>query len=415
MKYVFRSLLAILILSIIFIFSKSVLNQKHYKINKSEVYYIPDSPIKRDSAVIYLESQVAHFDMDSKTIKNSYDLLALDKYNDAAVCIIANYINFSLNSKDSIKRFFDNMIKSDPKNPAALILRAKYEKYSNSLVDTSDLGLLKKACRLDWKNGEVNYLLGTLYYYAFNYEYNTSKRSSKLSYYAQKARHYFSLLYKFKSEFIFKGKYPLVQVCNFLGDKIHLEDFDNIKPNKKSTYFLIESSFILPKHWETDYCYDVLRDVEIAESRVEDHSEELRDLKEAPLINNFYHKQIYRFTQFGFLSNSTAVTMENKNGKVDIYWKSRSFYSDNNLFGGSKKLTLKDWQKFMFLIKKMKFWDINPSYIKDETVIPMNDGETWILEGADNDKYNVIKKYGQPNRTPFQDCCLYLYSLTDLE
>ncbi|MEI6090740.1 MAG: hypothetical protein WCR42_09840 [bacterium] len=416
MKFVSRSLLAILLLAIIFILSKYILNQQHYKISKSEVYYIPDLPIKRDSIVVNLESQIPFMLVFSKDVKNSYDLLALDRHNDVAVRIIAYYLNDWVKDKDSIKRFFDNMIKSDPKNPAPLILRAKYEKYPVSLIDTSDLVLLKKACHLDWKNEEANYLLGILYYNAFIHENNTSRRASKLNYYAQKARHYLSLLYKFKSKFIFKGKFPLVQVCNFLGDKIHIEDFDNIRPNKKSTYFSIDSFLKLPKEWETNYKFNVLFEVKMAEEDVQFYSETLRDLKESPLTSDLYNKKIYRLTCFGPLSGISAVTIKNKNGKVDVYWKSRSIYSYNNLSEGTKELTLKDWQRFKVLIQKMEFWNIKPYAIDSNKLIPMNDGETWILEGVHKNKYNVIKKRESPFfKTPFENCCMYLYSLAGID
>jgi hypothetical protein len=266
---------------------------------------------------------------------------------------------------------------------------------------------------LDSNNIEANKMLGELYYSLFNEQINISDSSSeRLRYYASSVQLYYKKLYKLKNQTIETSRYPLIQVLNYLGDKIQSDQFENIRLDSSNLYFPVELFAELPNDWRTNYKLDVIWKINVTSFVINWYSGQLEALKEPRLINNSSDKQIFRFTWLRSFNNPIAIRIEKWQGKVNICWKLCNGAGGNIpgdlIIDKRKELTEKEWQDFSTLLQNIDFWNIKT--VKEENG---NDGSQWILEGIDKNNYHVVDRW-TPRGSDYQKCCLYLLDLTDL-
>ena len=90
-------------------------------------------------------------------------IFQIDKYNEVATYyLIQSYREYDF--EDSVKHYFDNLIKNDIYNLKPYLLKAKFEIRTISQFDTTIFYPLKKALEIDSNNIEANYMLGISYY-----------------------------------------------------------------------------------------------------------------------------------------------------------------------------------------------------------------------------------------------------------
>jgi len=144
------------------------------------------------------------------------------------------------------------------------------------------------------------------------------------------------------------------------------------------------------------------------------YSKMLFALKEPLLFNKKNNNIVFRFTMLRTFNNPIVIRIERKNDTCKLIWKKSSGaggYEPGIIkLNKEKKITDKDWTKFIDLINKSGFWDL-PTVEND---IGGFDGSEWILEGTTDDYYHVVSKW-TPSGCSFYNCCDYLISLTDLE
>jgi hypothetical protein len=132
-------------------------------------------------------------------------------------------------------------------------------------------------------------------------------------------------------------------------------------------------------------------------------------LREPLLFNKRENKEIYRFTWLRTFHNPIAIRIERSKDKHTVIWKlSNGIHSPGILVeSGQKEIAKRDWYEFTQLLEKTNFSDM-PTEVRYCGL----DGAYWILEGTDNSRYHVVKRWS-PN-DDYSRCCDYLISLTDL-
>ena len=348
--------------------------------------------------------------------KEAYQLLSIDKYNNAAI----SYLMWSfreLKQKDSIPRFFDDLIERNKNEVEPYLIREQWNYYDNPDY-TFRINNLKKALEIDSLEPNVNYLVGKLYYELFTKEYAKNSKNANTDKYAKNSYQYFTLLYNLEDGYKEMLKYPLVQLSNYL-EKIN--DRKMFESNNIRLFYFPVSAFVhLPSNWKTNYEIDVLayssgkdfnfKGVESALFRINWYSQHLTALDE-PMLSDSLPTKVFRFTYLRTFHNPIVIGLANSNDTITIYWKvcdGAGGYAPGNLVEDkSKKLTLKEWEDFTEKINAIKFWDL-PSTNNSMGC----DGSQWILEGKTLGKYHVVDRWGGGE---LKDICKKLIKLTDLK
>lgn len=339
-----------------------------------------------------------------KTRKIAKELLKVDKYNETGILyVVATFYPL----EDSIKAFFENLIKSDSENPIPYILRAKYENFNQHSPDSDNVTLLKKAYQLDNNNREANHLLGLAYYSMF---IDTESRGKK--FYAENSKEFLLNLYNLDKYSINETRYPLAQISRYLNDNLIVQNNEHCDSTQE-IFFPLKLFVNFHEGWETDFKFNVIQVVDRGKSYIEWYSKHLKALQEPILFNQSTEKQIFRFTWLRSFHNPIAIRLEKRNDNVILYWKlcngAGGYEPGELIINRSKELSSKEWNEFNSMIKQSSFWT-SKSVVNE---ILGTDGAQWILEGINMGNYQVVDRW-TPSENDFKKCCLYLLNMTDL-
>lgn len=339
-----------------------------------------------------------------KTRKIAKELLKIDKYNETGILyVVATFYPL----EDSISAFFENLIKSDSKNPVPYILRAKYENFNQHSSDSDNVTFLKKAYQLDNNSREANHLLGLAYYSMF---IDSESRGKK--FYAENSKKYLINLYSLDKYSINETRYPLAQISRYLNDNLIIQNNEHCDISQE-IYFPLKLFVNFHEGWETDFKYNVIQAVDRGIFYIDWYSKHLKALQEPILFNQSTEKQIFRFTWLRSFHNPIAIRLEKSNDNVILYWKLCSgaggYEPGDLIINRSKELSSKEWNEFNSMIKQSSFWS-SKSVVNEILGI---DGAQWILEGINMGNYQVVDRW-TPSENDFKKCCLYLLNMTDL-
>lgn len=146
---------------------------------------------------------------------------------------------------------------------------------------------------------------------------------------------------------------------------------------------------------------------------VEWYSKHLFAMNEPLLFNRRTKKEIYRFTWLRTFDKPMTFRFEKTNDEYILYWKVLSGAGGYDpgviIIERLKVLSKKEWTKFIQLIQKADFWNMDLGRYSFG-----NDGSEWIMEGVNNTNYRVVSVWS-PDKGSFYNACDYLISLTDLE
>lgn len=316
-------------------------------------------------------------------------LLTIDSFNSIAIDYLVK-LYYTSGQKDSIKKLFDKLITENPQNIEPYLIKESLYKYLG-LSYTERINSLKKAREIDSVNTTVNYQLGKLYYELFNREYLKNGKPANMNYYAKKSIYYLDYLCSIDTNYKPKLKYPLMQLSNFLGNKLAIKKYQNY--SIEGLCFPPETFIALPDNWMTDYSINVINKIETETFSNELFKIYLDKFQEQSLYKKLPYK-IYRFTYLRTFHNPILISLINANDTITIYWKvtnGQSGYDFGQLFiNSSKKLTPKEWDNFEKIIHEENFWNF-PS-VNNEIIIG-EDGSEWIIEGNDMNRYHIVKRW----------------------
>jgi hypothetical protein len=137
------------------------------------------------------------------------------------------------------------------------------------------------------------------------------------------------------------------------------------------------------------------------------YSKHLRAMKEPLLFNKKENKQIFRFTWLRTFDNPVTIRIEKSQDNIVLSWK----LCDGAGGYDPGKMTISDsitvdeetWRLFNKLVNRTHFWDME-TVEKDQIGL---DGEQWILEGKNEQKYHVVDRW-TPTSGAYFDCCNFL-------
>jgi len=137
------------------------------------------------------------------------------------------------------------------------------------------------------------------------------------------------------------------------------------------------------------------------------YSDHLRAMNEPLLFNKKESKQIFRFTWLRTFDNPVAIRIEKSQDKIVLSWKlcdGAGGYDPGKLtISDSKTVNKETWNLFNKLVDRAHFWEME-TLEKDPTG---EDGEQWILEGKDEQRYHVVDRWS-PKSGAYFDCCNFL-------
>lgn len=338
----------------------------------------------------------------TKTEK-AWELLSIDKFNETAIRYILRVYNADY-KRDSITIFFESLINNNKNNIIPYLLRIKFSEFER-LHDEQRIEYLTRAYQLDSSCVQVDSLLGRLCYNQFNERYlKHENKNDKIKYYARTSMICLDRLCSLDKRFQRTLKYPLIQLSSYLEDSVRNKKY---KGYKHEFYFPLSAFGKLPNNWETNYGFNLMDESVFYD--FEWFSKDLEAMNEPVLFNST--ARIFRFTLLPSTGNFYVIGLKNENGKVTIYWKVFENTPDNRpgkkIIDKTKQLELNEWTKLSEAINQKKFWN-KPSFSYSGGV----DGSTWIFEGKELTKYNVMASWGGYGQYEF---CLTLKKLTDLE
>lgn len=137
------------------------------------------------------------------------------------------------------------------------------------------------------------------------------------------------------------------------------------------------------------------------------YSKHLRAMNEPLLFNKRENKQIFRFTWLRTFDNPIAIRIEKSQDNIVLSWKlcdGAGGYDPGKLtISDLKTVDEETWDLFLKLVQGTHFWDME-TVEKDPTGL---DGEQWILEGKDEERYHVVDRWS-PSSGAYYDCCNFL-------
>ncbi|MBA9079412.1 hypothetical protein [Rufibacter quisquiliarum] len=117
------------------------------------------------------------------------------------------------------------------------------------------------------------------------------------------------------------------------------------------------------------------------------YSENMVRLKEPVLYKHTGRDfNVFRFTKIGTWGESTSYRIEKTDSNVSIVKRTKDL--SGNLIADEKKLLSKEnWSALEARIQSIAFWHLNTHGERGL------DGEEWILEGLDDDKYHFVIRW----------------------
>jgi hypothetical protein len=367
-----------------------------------------------------LEDELENISLnDTKLVKQTIStILQIDPFNESAILyfILASRGD---NFNDSVTMFFEELKQNNPGRPEPYLLSAKYQFKQFSLEDTTRIGELRMAIKIDSQCLEANYQLAVSYYTLFSYAI-WGRSLKKAEYYALKSKEYFIKTANIEPEKANSLKYPIIQLSHFLG-KLQGTDYyfnynlaiktDSINRPQNTYYFPLKSFLELPEDWTTNYKFNVVKEIEAANYTLKWYSDQLYSLQES-LIYNQKDGSIYRFTLLPSWESPVAIRIEKRNNEYMLYVRM------TNGMGGcsvgdltvceSKEITQENWDSFLLLLAKANFWELSTN----EEFSFGTDGSQWIIEGIEGNKYHVVDRWC-PNGD-YEKCGLFLLELAGI-
>jgi len=203
----------------------------------------------------------------------------------------------------------------------------------------------------------------------------------------------------------------------FLNNAIEVDE-NNIPLNSKEFYFPEELLYNVEMVYKEENDSVVTIKSQIIENSVDSLSLEwfskfLFAMKEPLLFNKPMQKEVFRFTWLRTFNEPVVIRIEKKSNQISINWKGtdgEGGYEPGNLITDmSKSISIKEWEKFTDLIKKIDFWNMKRRGQFG------TDGSEWILEGVNKTNYHVVSVWTPRVKSEFYKVCNYLIELTDLK
>ncbi|MFT3703500.1 MAG: hypothetical protein QM802_14085 [Agriterribacter sp.] len=313
--------------------------------------------------------------------------------------------------------YFDTLLFKYPNDVCAYLVKAKIRHPRARLADTSRILVLQQAVKVDSNNYEANYELALSYYRLFHEQPGR--------HYAHESRKSFMRCAVIDTTELVLLKYPVIQLSHYLDDrsiadryqhttfKVKTDDAGIATKDKYNWYFPVEPLLRKKKNWETDYSVDIIHELDRTTYHLGWISEALAWFRE-PVLSLTSEQKVYRLSWFRSFDAPVVIRMENRGGEVVIYWK---IAGPRDAEGNdvpapefSKKLSMRDWEKFEELLTGIDYWSMLPTEYRFKST----DGALWLLEGAMNGKRQLTLRPGDVYPM-YTECLKYLIHLTDLK
>jgi hypothetical protein len=197
--------------------------------------------------------------------------------------------------------------------------------------------------------------------------------------------------------------YKFRDKTKFYCDTIQV-DSNNVPLKYNNSYFPV----CIKKIWH-DGKQEILYDIEATDSI-------LRLFNEPLLYNKELNKEVYRFVWDGAFYLPLVIRIEKIKDKYTLYWKFLKLCNSKNKTKtviNSKVITKKEWARFIILLKKSFFWNLQSAVYSYGC-----DGAVWSLEGVDAKRYQFVARWSGYLILRRDDkiniCNEYLINLTDL-
>jgi hypothetical protein len=144
------------------------------------------------------------------------------------------------------------------------------------------------------------------------------------------------------------------------------------------------------------------------------YSKPLFACKEPLLYNKNDYGDAFRFLWLRTSLNPLVISIMKNGDEYKVQWKISDGLSETDpgvlILDQSKEIDKETWDKFMKLLNKAKYWEMETN----EKKIVEAGGSRWILEGAYEDKYHIVDRWS-PESGSYYECCKFLIKLTDLK
>lgn len=373
-----------------------------------------------------LEEQMKTFERGEKFDQKkeiAYRILEIDGLNSIAVnYLLAVYARPK--QPDSLRAFFATLINNNPQSADPYLIRARESNIlAEGLTNQQVIDFLKKGKAIFPAHPELTYQLGARYYKKFIDGFVNNVGKAELTADANNATTYFTELANLDPTRKEELKYPLIQLAEYLGNRAISRWYSDW--HNPAAYFPVSAFLRLPENWETTYSVNVLsrtRDrslegVESALFSIKWYSKHLAAMLE-PVLRSNTPDAAYRITYLRTFDRPIVMRIENKQGKITLYWKvtdGMGGYEPGNIIqNGSKELTMAEWQKIEDMAQNTDFWHIPSTQTmvaSDGSIVLEFDGSRWIMEGKNSEKYHVVDRWGEAVRQIFNS----LLPLTDIQ
>lgn len=360
-------------------------------------------------------------------------LIAIDPLNRKGIDYIINY--YETMKIDSIGTFLESLSKKNEDNAEVNLIRSEYVQYENTEnYLQKKLEYLLKAEKLDSANLEAISSIAEIYYRDFIFPYTKpepyealgdkvmdslfnlqyqedlkKERKSNFSNSSHNALKYLNriwLLYPEEQSTIY---FAIKQIETFLEIK---NDNRNLSHNNLS-FFPYGHYMNLEENWSSDKSINYLFSAQMANSKSNWLSKQLKSLGEKSILNNFEDKiEIFRFTWLRSFNNPITVRLHEDNGDYFVHFaigKGAGGYEPEGIKKiGKRKISKKALSEF-----KKEFEKLNYNSLPNDYYVLMTDGADWNLE------YKYGKQfYSKNTNSPslqFQKVCMLLIDMANIK
>jgi len=330
-----------------------------------------------------------------------------------------------INYKDSISMFFEKLIRENPNSPEPYNLSAKYECWFD---DRCVINRLSQSLSIDSNNIEALGIIGNTYYRIFNNLINRDTLKDSLSFYAEKAYHYLKKQYivdkqsidSVQNDFLGLGLfynqasrlniYTLIQLANFLNKENKVLELRNdLDTIRTELYFPLAVLSSLPDQWEKDFKINIMNSISYGYFLYYWYMNILTSINESSIFQDSTGLSMFRFTCLRSFEDDIVIRLEKSDNKISLYWTKINNKTENDtgkrFYKGEKKLSEKQWKKFIDLLNEINYWNLSPQI--DRLGF---DGARWILEGKMGKKYHLVDRWS-PEGGDYKRCCRYVMKL----
>jgi len=370
----------------------------------------------------------------------AWKILRLDPVNRSAIefiCEIYQIRGVSSDSKtDPVNNFLDELIAKHPDNMDLYILKSKYintriNNPTEKEYTLKEVYYLKKAFQLDSTNADINYLLAKAYYtdflrpyYIFKFGIGVKPSDDDVKEPPKKllpflpassraALHYLQNIVKYGSDSLKMIAYFPMQQLRYHLYKAKPEPLHY--PNQLS-----ESYIYPPWHyanlnvgWYKDLSENYMMLIEWSANAIYSMGRFYQSMHEFPLMHRKIpaNQEIIRFTWFRSFQSTIFVRLDKTGNDIALNWKEISWNDSLKkkvVRTGNRRISSTDYTSFTKWLDYSGF-DRYGVY----TYYPMFDGNTWVMERLQGDKFKVFQSNVPPE--DFVKACYLLVSYTDID